>query len=838
MTVTPMMKQYFSIKDKHEDALLLFRLGDFYELFYDDAITAAKVLEITLTTRDKKNNIPMAGVPHHSAKGYIEKLINEGYKVAICEQMEDPREVKGMVKREVVRVITPGTLIDDFGIKDDVSNFILSVYHSNQLFEVSYSDISTGEIYQFDTTDLEILTSEIHRINPREIVVNEEALNTVKEMFLEPPMLTVKNTFLTHDIEVSNNVLNRNAIHLLLTYIETQNMKKLEHLKTVEKYDVHAYLKLNYAAISNLELLENLQTKKQQGSLYWYLNHTETPMGRRRLRRLIEQPLINKEEIVNRQNVVSTLLDNFLPREDMKSLLNNVYDIERLAGRMSFGNIDVKGFLQLKDSLEYLPEIKSLLEEIKLTDNILFNQFDDLRDVYDALTVLKDEPPKTIREGEIFKARVRNELDELREIRDHSREWLENYLEQEKSRTGIKNMKIGFNKVFGYFIEISKGQASTFKADEYGYSRRQTLTNAERYITEELKDMEDKILKSEEESILLEYRMFMELKASLNHYIPRLQRVAEQLAMLDSLISFATVSNMYRLVPPTFSDKELMLRDSRHPIVEKMRGETNYVPNDVKLDDESEIYLLTGPNMSGKSTYMRQIALISIMAQMGMFVPASSAVVPIFDAIFTRIGASDDLSSGKSTFMIEMMEANDALKHATKDSLLIFDEIGRGTSTYDGMALAHAMLLYIHNEIGAKTLFSTHYHELTELDKTLHKLVNVHVKATEHEGELIFLHKVEYGAVEKSYGIHVAEIAGLPPYVINEARSILNELEVRESSNERQLELSFEVADDADDKEINNKNHTIVEELKNTNINALSPLDALVLLDKLQKELE
>lgn len=833
--VTPMMKQYFSIKEDHKDALLLFRLGDFYELFYDDAVTAAKVLEITLTTRDKKNNIPMAGVPHHSAKGYIEKLINHGYKVAICEQMEDPKEVKGMVKREVVRIITPGTLIDDFGIDSGESNYILSVYFNNQTYEVSYSDISTGEIYQFDTTDLEVVTSEIRRITPREIVVNSHALESVRDMFYEPPMITVKDTFETHDIELNSDVLNRNAVDLLLSYIETQNMKPLEHLKPVEKYNVHAYLKLNYAALSNLELLENLQTKKQKGSLYWYLNHTETPMGKRRLRRLIEQPLVNKEDIINRQNIVEILLDNFLPREDMKNLLNNVYDIERLVGRMSFGNIDVKGFIQLRDSLEHLPEIETLLIETKLTDNHIFRNFDNMSDIYNTLKVLKDEAPKTIREGEIFKSGVSEELDELREIRDNSRVWLENYLEKERERTGIKNMKIGFNKVFGYFIEISKGQATSFDSDAYGYTRRQTLTNAERYITDELKSMEDKILKSEDESILLEYRMFLELKDMLSEHITRLQIIAEQLAMLDVFISFATVANMYSLVKPEFSDFILELKDSRHPIVEKMSGETNYVPNDVKLDQDTGIYLITGPNMSGKSTYMRQIALIAIMAQMGMFVPASKATVPIFDAIFTRIGASDDLSSGKSTFMIEMMEANEALKHATKDSLLIFDEIGRGTSTYDGMALAEAMLLYIHNKIGSKTLFSTHYHELTELDKRLHRLVNVHVKATEHNGELIFLHKVEYGAVEKSYGIHVAELAGLPLEVIVEARNILSTLEVNETSNVRQLELDLM---DNDTSKFDDTNTEILEQIKNLNINELSPLDALMFIDKIKKEMK
>ena len=816
--VTPMMKQYLSIKEEHKDAFLFFRLGDFYELFYDDAVEAAKLLEITLTSRDKTSNIPMAGVPYHSATRYIEKLINHGYKVAICEQMEDPKAVKGMVKREVVRVITPGTLIDDFGISQDESNYILSLNQHDDIYDVVYGDISTGDMYSFETKDLDTLYTQLSRINPREIVVSNNSEAVLHNFYNDPPLITVVDG-------TSSEVQ-------LLSYIESQNKQRLSHLKDIIEINVDSNLKLSQSTISNLELVENLQTKKQKGSLYWYLNKTETPMGRRKLKRLIESPLVNVEEIRNRQDVVGKLLENFIEREDIKTALNNVYDIERLTGRMSFGNIDVKGFIELRDSLEGLPNVYKLLSSIGLIDNILFKDFDVLSDVYEMLKVLKSDAPKTIREGNIFEYGVSKELDELRDIQNNSREWLENYLSKEKEKTNIKNMKIGFNKVFGYFLEISKGQAATFDAEKFGYDRRQTLTNSERYITPELKEMEDKILKAEDKSVILEYNMFIDLRERVKGHTERLQRTSEQLSILDCLISFADVSNEYQLVRPEFTEDELEIIDGRHPIVEKMLGERTYVPNDVSMDNDTFIYLITGPNMSGKSTYMRQVAIITIMSQIGMNVPASSCKIPIFDAIYTRIGASDDLSSGKSTFMIEMMEANDALKHATKNSLIIFDELGRGTSTYDGMALAEAMLKYIHNFIGAKTLFSTHYHELTDLDASLHHLMNVHVKASEKNGVLEFQHKVEKGAVEKSYGIQVAELADLPREVTIEARKVLKRLENTndDTVDVTQLELTLD--------DTSEQTSAIEEKIKTLNINHISPIEALMLLSEFQDELK
>ncbi|MFD2829016.1 DNA mismatch repair protein MutS [Corticicoccus populi] len=834
-TATPMMKQYLSIKDQHPDALLFFRLGDFYELFFEDAVTASKTLEITLTSRDKKKDpIPMCGVPYHSAKGYIEKLINEGFKVAICEQMENPREVKGMVKREVVRIITPGTLIDDFGMDDGQSNYLLSLVKENGMYTVSYSDISTGDIFAFSTENMTDLTSEVSRIKPSEMVVDEASESVIKEMYQDPPLYTIYEKKEHYDLEREDDVTEASAIDLLMNYIYSHNMKDLSHFRIVKKHKLNESMQLNYAALSNLELLTNLQTKKEKGSLFWYLNKTETPMGKRKLRRWIERPLMRVTDIKMRHSVVNILLDHFIEREDLKSLLNQVYDIERLVGRLSFGNIDAKDLIQLRDSLYNLPAVDRLLTELQLNEVPLFTGFDTLADIHRLLDdSLLDPPPKHIREGNIFKSDYDEKLQELRYIQENARQFLNDYIEGEREKTGIKSLKIGFNKVFGYYIEISKVNAMNFDTETHQYERKQTLTNAERFITPELKEMETKILSAEDESIILEYRLFNELKAKMTQHIDRLQKTAEQISTLDCLISFAAVANEYHLTEPVFNQEMLNITDGRHPVVEKVIGENTYVPNDLQMDDENFIYLITGPNMSGKSTYMRQVAIISIMAQIGMYVPAQSASLPVFDAIFTRIGASDDLSSGKSTFMIEMMEANDALKRATKDSLLIFDEIGRGTSTYDGMALAEAMLEYIHNHIGAKTLFSTHYHEITKLDSVLSGLSNYHVKATEYDGRLVFLHKVKPGAVEKSYGIHVARLAELPEEVTKRAENILAELEAgsytQDHSREREAaQLEFPLPD------TEGKRDDVSEALRQMDLNQMTPMDAMIKLNELK----
>ncbi|WP_020008614.1 DNA mismatch repair protein MutS [Salinicoccus albus] len=833
--VTPMMQQYLNIKDEHPDALLLYRLGDFYELFYDDAVVASKILEITLTSRDKnKDAVPMCGVPYHSAKGYMEKLIDHGYKIAICEQMEDPKQSKGMVAREVVRIITPGTLIDDFGM-DDGSNFILSLLERGGVYSAAYSDISTGEINAFSARDLTVLKSEIDRVRPSEIVVEENSTGILAELYQDPPFNTAYSNEDEFPLDYSREITNseKEVLNLLVAYIRAHNMRELKHFRTVEKHKIKETMQLNYAAISNLELLESLQTKKTKGSLFWYLNKTGTPMGKRKLRKWMERPLLDKNAIKLRQDAVQTLLDHFLEREDIRMNLDNVYDIERLAGRLSFGNIDARDLVQLKDSLRSLPHIKAALAEAGLIDSPLFKDCDTLDDVCAILEEsLSDSPPKTIREGGIFKEGFSEKLDELKYISDNGRSWLNGYIEDERERTGVKNLKVGFNKVFGYYIEISKANAQNFDAEKFDYNRKQTLTNAERFITPELKEMENKILGAEDESIILEYELFTDLRDEMESYIPRLQGTADIISTLDCLISFAAVANDYRLVRPEFTEGELSIEDGRHPVIEKVIGENTYVPNSLEMTDTAFLYLITGPNMSGKSTYMRQTAIICILAQIGMYVPAKSARVPIFDQIFTRIGASDDLASGKSTFMIEMMEADEALKNATKDSLLIFDEIGRGTSTYDGMALAQAMLEYIHEEIGAKTLFSTHYHEITRLGNTLDGLKNVHVKATEYDGKLVFLHKVKPGAVERSYGIHVARLAELPGKVTHRADELLHVFEGgTDISADMQLELPL------DDSEADNA-HPVVDMLKDADIDNMTPMDAMMTLSEMKKRLE
>ncbi|WP_052256579.1 DNA mismatch repair protein MutS [Salinicoccus sp. YB14-2] len=836
-STTPMMKQYLSIKDEHPDALLFFRLGDFYELFYDDAITASKVLEITLTARDKKKDpIPMCGVPHHSSRNYIEKLIENGFKVAICEQMEDPREVKGMVKRAVVRVITPGTLIDDFGMDDGRNNYLLALHTDGHQYSAGYADISTGELYSFQTADEDELKNEVERIGPAEIVVDKESEPLIDVIYNDPPLYTVYENVQEYEVEKEENVHEDDVINLLLSYITANNMKSLMHFRPVKKHNISGAMQLSSTAISNLELLSNIQTKKEKGSLFWYLNRTETPMGKRKLRSWIERPLMNVNQIKARHDVVNIFLDHFIERADLIKLLNQVYDIERLVGRLSFGNIDAKDLVQIRDSLEGLPEIQRILSELGLLEFRIFKDFDALEDVFQILNEsLLDPPPKTVRDGNIFKTEYNEKLSELRYIQDNARSYLNEYLESERERTGIKNIKIGFNKVFGYFIEISKVNAMNFDAEKFEYSRKQTLTNAERFITPELKEMETKILTAEDESIVLEYRLFTELRKEMEGYIDRLQRTAEMISSLDCLLSYAEVSNTYRLIEPDFNQDKFDIEEGRHPVVEKVIGENTYVPNDLKMNQEDFMYLITGPNMSGKSTYMRQVAIISIMAQMGMFVPAKSATLPVFDAIFTRIGASDDLSSGKSTFMIEMMEANDALRKATENSLLIFDEIGRGTSTYDGMALAESMLVYIHNFIGAKTLFSTHYHELTKLDAALEGLSNYHVKATEYDGKLVFLHKVKPGAVEKSYGIHVAQLAALPDEVTKYAREKLVTLESNKSSSgvsdNYQLELPL---DDMETFVRSDEAQDIMDRLTEIDVNSMTPLDALQTLNELK----
>ncbi|MCE5037213.1 DNA mismatch repair protein MutS [Staphylococcus haemolyticus] len=878
---TPMMQQYLKIKSQYQDCLLFFRLGDFYEMFFEDAKEASRVLEITLTKRDakKENPIPMCGVPYHSANSYIETLINNGYKVAICEQMKDPKQTKGMVKREVVRVVTPGTVMEQGGMDENQNNYILSFIKQDSNYALSYCDISTGELKATQIEDEDTLINEIVTINPNEIVVNQEIDdNLKKQIYLTTETITIRESISDASYEV-NQLTNNHmylATQLLLDYVYHTQKRDLSHLETAITYAAVDFMKMDYYAKRNLELTESIRLKSKKGTLLWLMDETKTPMGARRLKQWIDRPLINKERIEERLSVVESFMNHFIERDTLRGYLNQVYDIERLVGRVSYGNVNARDLIQLKHSISEIPNIKSLLESM---NDVASNQFSSLEPLEDLLQVLEDslieEPPISIKDGGLFKQGFSKQLDEYLEASKNGKDWLAQLQAKERERTGIKSLKISFNKVFGYFIEITRANLQGFEPSKFGYHRKQTLSNAERFITDELKEKEDVILGAEDKAVDLEYQLFVRLREHIKTYTERLQKQAKIISELDCLQSFAEIAQKYNYVKPEFSDnKTLSLENSRHPVVERVMDYNDYVPNDCKLDKDNFIYLITGPNMSGKSTYMRQVAIISIMAQMGAYVPCDKAELPIFDQIFTRIGAADDLVSGKSTFMVEMLEAQKALTYATEDSLIIFDEIGRGTSTYDGLALAQAMIEYVAQTSHAKTLFSTHYHELTTLDQELPSLKNVHVAADEYQGELIFLHKVKDGAVDDSYGIQVAKLANLPDEVINRAQVILDAFEQSQNASDNEEysnvtvlkdSASVEGFEDDDAQNANNndkKSQTtkyenenefeqasfdlfdsetmtseIEEQIKNLNISNMTPIEALLKLSELQNQL-
>ncbi|RIN29086.1 DNA mismatch repair protein MutS [Staphylococcus succinus] len=877
---TPMMQQYLKIKSQYQDCLLFFRLGDFYEMFFDDAKEASRVLEITLTKRDakKEDPIPMCGVPYHSADGYIETLINNGYKVAICEQMEDAKQTKGMVRREVVRIVTPGTVMDQGGVDEKQNNYILSFLTHNNAFALSYCDVSTGELKVTHFEDEATLINEITTINPNEIVVNQEINEALKrQISLTTEMITVLSEL--SDAQYQANTMSEThlykATQLLLDYIYHTQKRDLSHIESVIKYEAVDFMKMDFYAKRNLELTESMRLKTKKGTLLWLMDETKTPMGARRLKQWIDRPLIHKQQIEARLDTVEQFINHFIERDTLRNHLNQVYDIERLVGRVSYGNVNARDLIQLKHSISEIPNIKHLLGDF---DEQMTEQFKALEPLDDLLTLLEDslkeEPPISVKEGGLFKAGFNSELDEYLEASKNGKSWLAELQAKERQRTGIKSLKISFNKVFGYFIEITRANLQGFDPTAFGYHRKQTLSNAERFITDELKEKEDIILGAEDKAIELEYQLFVRLREEIKMYTERLQKQAKVISELDCLQSFAEIAQKYNYARPSFSeDKTLQLTHSRHPVVERVMDYNDYVPNDCKLNNDSFIYLITGPNMSGKSTYMRQVAIISIMAQMGAYVPCEAAILPVFDQIFTRIGAADDLVSGKSTFMVEMLEAQKALAHATENSLIIFDEIGRGTSTYDGLALAQAMIEYVATTSHAKTLFSTHYHELTSLDQSLTCLKNVHVAANEYKGELIFLHKVKDGAVDDSYGIQVAKLANLPEKVIERAQVILNAFEQndKEANHVVVNTLKTDAIQDQDtqhaaiveEPSTEYQNHSsqqaqshqfeqtefdlfdtpveqskVENELKSLNLSNMTPIEALVKLSELQNQLK
>ena len=835
--LSPMMQQYMEIKDKYEDTIIFFRLGDFYEMFFDDAILASRILELTLTGKQAglDERVPMCGIPHHAYTSYAETLVDKGYKVAIVEQLEDPKLTKGMVKRDVVQIITKGTRLDT-EIDSKSNNYIANIYNFEYCYGISYADISTGEVYaELIEGDKEKLIKEIVKENFKEVIVN----TTIDREIVER-LRTNYNVLVTITKEIldSNeysyiykNIEDERIIetlkHLLYYIIETKK-GDLHHLQACQVIKSSEYLEFDSNTERNLELVETIRTRDRQYSLLWLLDKCKTAMGSRFLKKSILNPLRDKEEIERRYDIVSKLSTEFILRDDLIKCLDHVYDLERIVGRITYGNLNAKDLLQLKTSLKELPRIKEILKEINFDKEI-----DTFEEIYTLLDKsIEEDAPFTLHEGHLIKEGYNTELDELKHISSNSKDFILEMEKEEKLRTGIKNLKVGYNKVFGYYIEVSKGQKDLIK-DEYGYERKQTLANAERYITPVLKEKENIILGAEEKIINIEYKLFMDIREVIKRYAGSLQKTARVLSEIDMLESFSIVTDSYKFVRPKLvEDRTLKLIECRHPVVEQVMKD-KYIPNDIIMDRTTDILLITGPNMAGKSTYMRQCAITIIMAQIGCFVPCKSATMPIFDKIFTRIGASDDLVAGESTFMVEMKEANYAIQEATENSLILFDELGRGTATYDGMSLAQAILEYIHDKIKAKTMFSTHYHELTVLEKDLKHLKNVHVSAIEENGTITFLHKVKNGAVDKSYGIHVASLAHLPKSLIKRADEILNVYEHKNKKKETYTQTSlFELTEN---KEKEGKNE-IEEKIKNVNPLEMTPIEALNLLFELNKE--
>lgn len=839
--LSPVMLQWMNIKDENPDAIIFFRLGDFYEMFFDDAILASKVLELTLTGKQAGlgEKVPMCGIPFKAYEGYLDKLVDMGYKVAIVEQVEDPKLTKDMVK-EVIQIVTRGTRLDS-SIDDTKNNFLASITYTANTYTLSYADISTGEIYVTVLNDsLQELLQEIIRHGFGEIIVSDEIdrnfINTLRKTYqLNVTIYNIYNEEEKYKYIYKNlkDLRKEQGIKHLLAYIVDTKKGDLSHLQEAKVELINNHLLLDEHTKRNLELTETLRLREKTYSLLWLLDKNQTAMGSRLLRKNLEFPLVDRKELERRYHYIEVLQTEFILRDDLKKSLNQVYDIERLIGRVCYGNLNARDLLQLNSSLKALPTVKKILEEIKYDKEL--EVFDDLVSLLDSS--LNEEPPISLKEGNLIKKGYNSELDELRDLSSGSKDFLLELEQKEKERTGIKNLKVGYNKVFGYYIEISKGQCNLVK-EEFGYDRRQTLSNCERFTTKELKEKESIILGAEEKIINLEYQLFMQIREVVKRYVVPLQKCANVLAEIDMLSSLSFVADTYHFVKPTLSNKnEIKIVESRHPVVEEVMAKKNekYVANDILMDQDTSILLITGPNMAGKSTYMRQLAITVIMAQIGSFVPAKSCVIPIFDKIFTRIGASDDLVSGESTFMVEMKEANMAISRATKNSLILFDELGRGTATYDGMSLAQAILEYIHDNIGAKTLFSTHYHELTLLSSNLSHLKNVHVSAIEEDGKLTFLHKIKNGSVDKSYGINVASLANLPKTLIKRAEEIL---EVYENQEKRETIYTQTSLFDLEKEEEINKDDKYLDKIKAINPLEMSPMDALNFLYRLKEEMK
>ncbi len=832
--LSPMMLQYMEIKDRYPDTLIFFRLGDFYELFFEDADVCSRELELTLTGKNAglSERVPMCGVPHHSAKIYIEKLISKGYKVAICEQLEDPKLAKGMVKRDVIEVVTKGTMVDLEFLNEHDFNYIGTIFDYGYNYLIVYLDLSTGKVFGiFVPHNKTSLINEVLSLNLKEIIVENnfdiELINIFKNTY--SISITINDLYLEDEYKSVYEGINDErivkALKNIMYHLHVTQLKDLSHLSHIEMVQKDDYLNMDIHTIRNLELLETLRLKERKFSLLWLLDKTKTAMGSRTLKSWLMNPLKDETKINKRLDYIESLNNNFLQREELMRDLYEVYDLERLTGKVICGSLNGRDLLQIKNSIKVIPDINRILNELKF--DITLNTHEELFKLLESS--ISEDAPISIKEGGIIKSGYNAELDELKSIRSGGKDFISGIEAKLKEETGINNLKVGYNKVFGYFIEVSKGNSKRV-SEELGWERRQTLTNAERYITPELKEKEALVLNAEERIIDLEYNIFMEIKESVKGVLFELKETATLLSEIDSLCSLSLVSEEHHLIRPKFNNNHnLRIIDGRHPVVEVVSN-NNYVKNDVIMDESTSTLLITGPNMSGKSTYMRELAIIIIMAQMGSFVPAAEANLPIFDSIYTRIGASDDLVSGESTFMVEMIEAKNAIVNATENSLILFDELGRGTATFDGMSLARAILEYVNLKIKCKTLFSTHYHELTDLSDTIPSIKNVHVDAIEEDGKVTFLHKVKEGPIDKSYGIHVARLAGLPEDLLKRASEFLASYESHEKREVFvQQSLNFE------EKHEDNK---LEEKIKEIDILKMTPMDAINFLYELKNTIK
>lgn len=832
--LSPMMLQYMEIKDRYPDTLIFFRLGDFYELFFEDADVCSRELELTLTGKNAglSERVPMCGVPHHSAKIYIEKLISKGYKVAICEQLEDPKLAKGMVKRDVIEVVTKGTMVDLEFLNEHDFNYIGTIFDYGYNYLIVYLDLSTGKVFGiFVPHNKTSLINEVLSLSLKEIIVENnfdiELINIFKNTY--SISITINDLYLEDEYKNVYEGINDErivkALKNIMYHLHVTQLKDLSHLSHIEMVQKDDYLNMDIHTIRNLELLETLRLKERKFSLLWLLDKTKTAMGSRTLKSWLMNPLKDETKINKRLDYIESLNNNFLQREELMRDLYEVYDLERLTGKVICGSLNGRDLLQIKNSIKVIPDINRILNELKF--DITLNTHEELFKLLESS--ISEDAPISIKEGGMIKSGYNAELDELKSIRSGGKDFISGIEAKLKEETGINNLKVGYNKVFGYFIEVSKGNSKRV-SEELGWERRQTLTNAERYITPELKEKEALVLNAEERIIDLEYNIFMEIKESVKGVLFELKETATLLSEIDSLCSLSLVSEEHHLIRPKFNNNHnLRIIDGRHPVVEVVSN-NNYVKNDVIMDESTSTLLITGPNMSGKSTYMRELAIIIIMAQMGSFVPAAEADLPIFDSIYTRIGASDDLVSGESTFMVEMIEAKNAIVNATENSLILFDELGRGTATFDGMSLARAILEYVNLKIKCKTLFSTHYHELTDLSDTIPSIKNVHVDAIEEDGKVTFLHKVKEGPIDKSYGIHVARLAGLPEDLLKRASEFLASYESHEKREVFvQQSLNFE------EKHEDNK---LEEKIKEIDILKMTPMDAINFLYELKNTIK